>query len=76
MARAAPDDRSLIYGFNPQPDPPGVAHDIDLLAIDSFSAGVTSWSWGEVSTDPSNGKLMLACCNNLRPASDGLLIEP
>ena len=58
---STPDDRGSIYGFNPQPDPPGV--------------GIMEWSWGESSTNPGNDGLMLACSNNLRPGSDELLIE-
>jgi len=65
----SPDDPSAIYGFNPQPDPPGFVRDIDMLAIDSFASGISEWSWGETSTNPSNDKLTLACSNNLRPGS-------
>ena len=54
-----PDDLGSIYGFNPQPDPPGV--------------GIMEWSWGESSTNPSNDKLTVACSNNLRTGSDLLL---
>lgn len=52
-------DFGSIYGFNSQPDPPGV--------------GNMEWSWGESSTNPSNDKLTVACSNNLRTGSDVLL---